>query len=120
MNEKAPKTCFTQMVISSLLIQALPELLLHNGIRILHDLDFILAARKTKNVFILVASALAGKHTLTIKFSCPVVFRQIDFAPCLWIIVLDTMPFETDVSPIAVIFEEGYFYLIESLRAYKI
>ena len=65
-------------------------------------------------------SALAAKYTLTINFSCPVVFKQSEFAPCLWIVVLDTMPFEKHVSSIAVILEGGYLCLIESLRAFKL
>ena len=84
------------------------------------DLDFLLAARKTKNGFNLVLSALVAKHTLTIHYSCPVAFQQIDFAPCLSIAVLDTMSFQTDVSSITIILEGGYLYLTESLRACKI
>ena len=54
---------------------------------------------------------------LTKHLSCPVVFKQIDFTPCLSIVVLDTTSFQTDVSSIAIILEGRYLYLIESLWA---
>ena len=98
------------MVVSSSLIQALPELLTTQ--RDLNssssDLDSLSAARKIRNGFNLVPSALAPKHKLTIHFSCPVVFKQTDFAHCLSIAVLDTMLFQTDISSIAIILEGGY------------
>ena len=72
LNEKAPKSSVTQMVVSSSFIQALPELLTtqreFNSSS--SDLDFLLAARKTTNGFNLVPSALTAKHKLTIHFSC--------------------------------------------------
>ena len=122
LNKKVPKTRFTQMLISSSFIQALPELLItqRDWSSSSSDPDSYLAARKTTNGFNLVLSALAAKHTLTIHFSCSVVFRQTDFAPCLSIVELDTMPFQTDVSSIAIILEGGYLHLIESLRACRI
>ena len=99
MNEKAAKTRFAQMVISSPFIQALPELLTtqRDSNYSSSDLGSPLAAPKTKSGFNLVPSALAAKQTLTMHFSCPVVFNQTDFTPCLWILVLDTMSFETGV-----------------------
>ena len=76
MNEKTPKTSFTQIIVSSLFIQALPELLTTQ--RDLNssssDLDFLLAPRKTADDFNLVPSALAAKH-----MRCHTVFR----ASCL-------------------------------------
>ena len=72
------------MVVSYLFIQALPELLTTqqdlNSSSI--DLDSLLAAWKTTNGLNLVPSALAAKHMLIIHFSCPVVFKQTDLAPC--------------------------------------
>ena len=108
------------MVVSSSFIQAFPELLTtqQDLKSSSNDLDSLLDTQKTTNGFNLVPSALAAKHTLTIHFPCPVVFKQADFAPCLLIVVLDTMSFQTDVSFIAVILE-GYLYLIESLQACK-
>ena len=122
LNEKTPKTCFSQMVISYLFIHSLPELLTtqRDSNSSSSDLDSPVAVRKTTNGFNLVPSALAAKHTLTIHFSCPVVFKQTEFAPCLSIVVLDIMSFQTDVSSIAIILEGGYLYLIESLQACKI
>ena len=79
LNEKAPKTRFTQMVISSLFIQALPELLTtqRDSNSSSSNFDSLLATQKTTKGFNLVPSALAAKHMLTIYFSCPVVFKQI-------------------------------------------
>ena len=109
------------MVVSSSFTQALPELL--NTQRDLNysssELGYLLAARKTSNGFNFFPSALGAKHTLTIHFSCSAAFKQTDFAPCLSIVVLDTMPFQMDVSSIPIILEGGYLYLIESLRACK-
>ena len=110
------------MVISSSSIQALPELLTtqRDSNSSPSDLDSLLATRKITNGFNLVSSALAAKHTLTIHFSCPVVFKQTDYTTCLSTVVSDTMSFQTDVLPIAMILEGGYLYLIESLRSWKI
>ena len=110
------------MVVSSSFIQTLPELLItqQDLNSSSSDLDSLMAAQKTTNGFNLVPSALAAKHMLNICFSCPVVFKQTDFALCLSIAVLDTMSFQPDVSSITIILEGGYLYLIESLRASKI
>ena len=122
LNEKAPKSRFTQMVVSSSFIQALPELLTtqreFNSSS--SDLDFLLAARKTTNGFNLVPSALTAKHKQAIHFSCPVVFKQTDFASCISIVVLGTVSLQNDISHIAIILEGQYLYLIESLRVCKI
>ena len=71
LNEKAPKTRFTQMVVSFSFIQALPELLTTQ--RDLNssssDLDSILVAGKTTNGFNLFQSVLVAKHKLSIHFS---------------------------------------------------
>ena len=110
------------MVVSSSFIQALPELLTtqreFNSSS--SDLDFLLAAQKTTNGFNLVPSALTAKHKLTIHFSCPVVFKQTDFASCISIVVLGTVSLQNDISHIAIILEGRYLYLIESLRVCKI
>ena len=110
------------MVVSSSFIQVSPELLTtqRDLNSLSSDLDYPLTARKTTNVFNLVSSTLVAKYTLTIHFSCLVVFKQTDFAPCLSIVVLDTMSFKADVSLIAIILEGGYLYLIENLWACKI
>ena len=106
------------MVISSLFIQVLLELLSTQwDSNFSSDLDSLLATQKTTNGFNLVPSALTAKHMLTIHFSCPVIFKQTNFAPCLSIVVLDTMTFQTDVLSIAIILEGGYLDLIESLMS---
>ena len=104
------------MVVGSSFIQALPELLTRQ--QDLNSsssgLDSLLATQKTMNGFNLVPSALAAKHTLTIHFSFPVVFKKTDFTPCLSIVVSDTMLFEIDVLPIVIILEGDYLYLTET------
>ena len=82
-----------------------------------NNLDALLLAPKTTNGFDLFPFALATNYMLTIHFSYSVVFKQTDFTPCLSIVVLDTIPFQTDVSSIAILFEGGYLYLIEYLPA---
>ena len=67
--------------------------------------------------FNLAPSGLAAKHTLTIRFSYLVVFKQISLLAYL---LLDIMLFQTYVSSIAIILEGSYLYLIERLRAWKI
>ena len=80
LNEKAAKTHFTQMVISSLLILVLPEVLTTQ--RDLNssssDSDSLLAARKTINCFNLVPSALAGKHKLPYIFHTQLSSLHVD------------------------------------------
>ena len=81
------------VIILSLFHQMLLELLVtqRDSNSSSSDLDSILVARKSKNGFNLVPSALAATHTLTIHFLCPVVLKQTHFAPRLWIVVLETM-----------------------------
>ena len=83
------------------------------------DLGSLLAGQKTANGFYLVPSAFAATYMLTVHFSCSIVSKQTNFAPCLSIIVLDTMSFQTVLRSSLLYLKEG-IYLIENLRACKI
>lgn len=50
------------------------------------------------NGFSFVPSARADKHTVTMNFSCPVVFRLTDGAPTLSRVVFETISSHTVVS----------------------
>ena len=60
------------------------------------------AAAKTMKDFIFVPSPLAAKHTLTLTFSCPVVFIKMSFLPT-FSTVSSTMSAQTGASSMAII-----------------
>ena len=111
LKENLQITSLIHLVVSSSFIHPFPddafEHLLLNSLCRAFDWSFV--AAKIMKGFIFVSSPLAAKHSLTLTYSCPVVFMRMSFLPTHSTVASVIMPSQTGVSSVAIIYYGTYW-----------